>query len=101
VYGLGVAALGWRGRESAFGASFDGVFHAPAAFTLTVNLASMYKLGGRSFKLIDADGIADAHNVANWIVDVPGVSLDYRVSLDADNDLSIFFVPRGSVLIYR
>ena len=77
----------------------DGVFHAPAAFTLTVNLASMYKLGGRSFKLIDADGIADAANVSGWTVSVVGATSEHRVFIDADGDVSIEFRKKGSMLV--
>ena len=78
----------------------DGVFHAPATFALTVNVGvPSRRVGGRTFKLIDADGIADAANVADWTVSVAGASSEYRIFIDADGDVAIEFRKKGSMLI--
>lgn len=78
----------------------DGVFHAPAAFALTVNVrAPSRRIGGRTFKLIDADGIADVANIDRWAVNITDSSVLYRVFVDVDGDLSITFPKKGAMLI--
>ena len=79
----------------------EGVFHAPATFSLTVNIAQPRRLGGRTFKLIDADEIADAANIGGWTVNVGGGQVEHRVFVDADGDVAIEFLKRGSILTVR
>ena len=79
----------------------DGVFHAPETFALTVNLATERRLGGRTFKLIDADLIDDVANISGWTVNVVGGSAPYHIYVDGDGDLAIEFIKKGSMLIVR